>query len=98
MRRSASAPTPRRRQSVEPHGEQYDVPLGDGTGLGKPLKLMARPLRAEIPIYLAAMSPRAVVQACEIGDGWLPLFWSPERARAGFSVALASVRPGFGVG
>ena len=42
---------------------------------------MVRPLRAEIPIYLAAMSPKAVEQAAEIGDGWLPLFFVPERAR-----------------
>src|SRR3970040_562276 len=86
-----------RREFVEHHGEHYDIPLEDGTGLGKPLKLMARPLRAEIPIYLAAMSPKAVVQACEIGDGWLPLFWSPERAPQVFSSALARVRPGFDV-
>ena len=86
-----------RRELLEHHGEHYDIPLRDGTGLGKPLKLMARPLRAEIPIYLAAMSPRAVVQACEIGDGWLPLFWSPEKARDVFSSALAHVRPGFDV-
>ena len=43
--------------------------------------MMARPLRADIPIYLAAMGPKAVAQACEIADGWLPIFWSPEKAR-----------------
>ena len=42
---------------------------------------MLRPLRAEIPIYLAAISPKAVELAFEIADGWLPIFWSPERAR-----------------
>ena len=86
-----------RRELLEHHGEHYDIPLRDGTGLGKPLKLMARPLRAEIPIYVAAISPKAVEQACEIGDGWLPLFWSPERARDVFSSALARTRPGFDV-
>src|SRR3954469_20074096 len=42
-----------RRETVEHHGLQYDIPFrGDGaTGLGKPLKLMLRPLRADIPIY-----------------------------------------------
>jgi alkanesulfonate monooxygenase SsuD/methylene tetrahydromethanopterin reductase-like flavin-dependent oxidoreductase (luciferase family) len=54
-------------------------------------------LRADIPIYLAAMGPKAVAQACEIADGWLPLFWSPERARTVFSAALESTRPGFDV-
>ena len=53
----------------------------NGNGLGKPLKIMARPLRADIPIYLAAMGPKAVAQAFEIADGWLPIFWSPEKAR-----------------
>ena len=44
-----------RRERLEHHGEHYDIPVQGGTGLGKPLKLMARPLRAEIPIYLAAI-------------------------------------------
>jgi F420-dependent oxidoreductase-like protein len=86
-----------RREPVEHHGEHYDIPLRDGTGLGKPLKIMVRPLRPEIPIYLAAMGPKAVLQAFEIADGWLPLFWSPERAPEVFASALAQVRPGFDV-
>ena len=45
---------------------------------------MARPLRADVPIYLAAMGPKAVALAQEIGDGWLPLFFVPERAREVF--------------
>jgi F420-dependent oxidoreductase-like protein len=86
-----------RRELVEHHGEHYDIPLSDGTGLGKPLKLMARPLRAEIPIYVAAISPRAVAQACEIADGWLPIFWSPEKAPEVFADALSKAGPGFDV-
>lgn len=86
-----------RRERLEHHGEHYDIPLTNGTGLGKPLKLMARPLRAEIPIYIAAMAPKAVRQACEIADGWLPIFWSPEKSREAFSDALAGVEPGFDV-
>jgi F420-dependent oxidoreductase-like protein len=75
-----------RRETVEHDGEHYQVPYaGPGaTGLGKPLKLMARPLRAEIPIYLAVFKPRAVELAAEIADGWLPIFFSPERARESF--------------
>jgi F420-dependent oxidoreductase-like protein len=75
-----------RREIVQFEGDQYQVPYrGPGaTGLGKPLKLMARPLRADIPIYLAAFRPRAVEQAAEIADGWLPIFFSPERARTTF--------------
>jgi F420-dependent oxidoreductase-like protein len=86
-----------RREVLEHHGEHYDIPLRGGSGLGKPLKLMARPLRAEIPIYLAAISPRAVAQAFEIADGWLPIFWSPERTREVFRDAFAAMRPGFDV-
>ena len=84
-----------RRERLEHHGEHYDIPLVGGTGLGKPLKLMARPLRAEIPIYLAAIGPKAVEQAFEIADGWLPIFWSPERAREVFPLERA--REGFDV-
>jgi F420-dependent oxidoreductase-like protein len=86
-----------RREVVEHHGEHYDVPFsGDGsTGLGKPLKLMARPLRSDLPIYLAAIGPRAVALAFEIADGWLPIFWSPERAREVFP--LDGAREGFDI-
>jgi F420-dependent oxidoreductase-like protein len=86
-----------RRETLDFHGDHYDVPRRDGTGLGKPLKLMARPLRAEIPIYIAAMSPKAVLQAFEIADGWLPIFWSPERARHAYADAFALARPGFDI-
>jgi F420-dependent oxidoreductase-like protein len=86
-----------RRETLEFHGDHYDVPRRDGTGLGKPLKLMARPLRADIPIYIAAMSPKAVRQAFEIADGWLPIFWSPERAKQVYADAFALARPGFDV-
>jgi F420-dependent oxidoreductase-like protein len=82
-----------RRERLEHHGAHYDIPLQGGTGLGKPLKLMARPLRAEIPIYLAAIAPKAVDQTLEIADGWLPIFWSPEQARTIFPLDRA--RKGF---
>jgi len=75
-----------RRDVLEHHGEHYDIPYSgaDATGLGKPLKLMARPLRAEIPIYLASMGPKAVRLAFDVADGWIPLFFQPERAREVF--------------
>jgi F420-dependent oxidoreductase-like protein len=84
-----------RRERLEHHGEHYDIPVQGGTGLGKPLKLMARPVRSEIPIYLAALAPKAVEQALEIADGWLPIFWSPEQARSVFPVQHA--RAGFDI-
>jgi F420-dependent oxidoreductase-like protein len=75
-----------RGEPVEFHGDQYDIPYrGDGaTGLGKPLKLLVLPRRESIPIYLAALSPRNVRTAFEIADGWLPIYFSPERARDAF--------------
>jgi F420-dependent oxidoreductase-like protein len=82
-----------RRERLEHHGEHYDIPVQGGTGLGKPLKLMARPLRSEIPIYLASIGPKAVELAFEIADGWLPIFWSPEKASSVFPLDRA--RPGF---
>src|SRR5215510_13225307 len=69
----------KREQPVEHHGEYYDIPLSSGTGLGKPLKLIVHPLRAEIPIYLAAIGPKNVALAGELADGWLGIFFSPER-------------------
>jgi F420-dependent oxidoreductase-like protein len=84
-----------RRDVVEHHGPHYDIPLANGTGLGKPLKLMLRPLRAEIPIYLATIGPKAVEQAFELADGWLPIFWSPEQAREVFPLDRA--REGFDI-
>jgi F420-dependent oxidoreductase-like protein len=84
-----------RRERLEHHGAHYDIPIEGGTGLGKPLKLMARPLRSAIPIYLAAIGPKAVEQALEIADGWLPIFWSPEKAREVFPLDRA--RDGFDI-
>ena len=72
-----------RRGTVEHHGDHYDIPYSgpSATGLGKPLKMILRPLRADVPIYLAAIGPRNVALAAEIADGWLPIFFSPERVR-----------------
>jgi F420-dependent oxidoreductase-like protein len=86
-----------RRDMVEHQGEHYRIPWdGAGaTGLGKPLKLMLRPLRAEIPIYLAALGPKNVALAAEIADGWLPIFVDPERFDDAFGPSLAAAPPGF---
>src|SRR5215211_7649080 len=72
-----------RRETVEHHGAHYDIPYtgDDATGLGKPLKLILKPLRREVPIYLAALGPKNVALAVEVADGWLPIFFSPYRFR-----------------
>jgi F420-dependent oxidoreductase-like protein len=86
-----------RREVVEHEGEHYRIPFdGPGaTGLGRPLKLMLRPLRAEIPIYIAAMGPRNVALAAEIADGWLPVLVAPERFSDAFGPSLAGACDGF---
>jgi F420-dependent oxidoreductase-like protein len=71
----------RRERPLEHHGPHYDIPYSapDATGLGKPLKLIVHPLRADIPVYLAAIGPKNVALAAEIADGWLPIFFSATR-------------------
>jgi F420-dependent oxidoreductase-like protein len=69
----------------------YRIPLpaDQGTGLGKPLKMLTHPERAEIPIYLAALGERNVRMAAEIGDGWLPILFLPEKAKDVWGQPLA---------
>ena len=63
-------------------GPHYPLPLtGEGTtGLGKNLKPITHPLRADIPVMLGAEGPKNVALAAEICDGWLPIFYSPRIA------------------
>ncbi|MEM1437014.1 MAG: LLM class F420-dependent oxidoreductase [Pseudomonadota bacterium] len=63
-------------------GKKYTVPLAEseGTGLGKPLKLINHPYRDEIPIALATLREKSVEMTAEIAEAWLPLFYMPERA------------------
>src|SRR5712692_175355 len=70
----------RRERPVEHKGEYYQIPYAgpDATGLGKPLKSILHG-RADIPIYLAAIGPKNVALAAEIADGWLPVYFSPDR-------------------
>ncbi len=66
-----------REAPVTSSGPHYPLPLADGTGLGKPLRSTVHPLRADLPIHLAAEGPKNIALAAEIADGWLPLFYSP---------------------
>ena len=59
-------------------GRHYQLPLSQGTKLGKALKSTIHPIRPSIPILLAAEGPKNVALAAEIGDGWLPLWFSPK--------------------
>ncbi len=69
----------RRDKPLEYDGQYYRIPVREGTGLGKPLKLITHPLRSDVPIYLGAIGPKNVALAAEVADGWLPMFFSPER-------------------
>src|SRR5215468_7787365 len=84
-----------REAPVEYHGERYQLPFPGGTGLGKPLKSITHPRRADLPIYLAAEGPKNVALAAEIADGWLPMFYAP-RVDGFYRDALAEgfARPG----
>ena len=70
-----------RKEPLVHHGSHYEIPYAgdDATGLGKPLKLMTHPSHP-VPIYLAAIGPKNVSLTAEIADGWLPIFYSPQRS------------------
>lgn len=78
----------RRERPLELHGRHYDVPLTGGTGLGKPLRSIVHPLRADLPVYLAAIGPRNVALAAEICDGVIPTLFAPAHAEA-FEASIA---------
>lgn len=82
-----------RETPVTSAGPHYPLPYTgpDAAGLGKPLKSTVHPLRADLPIYLAAEGPKNVALAAEIADGWLPFLFSP-KANA---EAVASLEAGF---
>ena len=83
-----------RRETVQHHGKHYTIPLPaeQGTGLGKPLKLINKPVRERIPILVAALGPKNVELAAEIAEGWQPIFYLPEKAQDVWGKALASGR------
>jgi F420-dependent oxidoreductase-like protein len=84
-----------RAESVTNDGPHYPLPYPGGTGLGKPLKTIIHPLRPDIPIYLGAEGPKNVALATEIADGWLPIFYHPERGGDVYADVLAGAKPGF---
>lgn len=66
------------------------LPAGQGTGLGKPLKMLTHPVRSSIPIFIAALADKSVESTAEVADGWIPLFFSPEKAKSVWGDALAA--------
>jgi F420-dependent oxidoreductase-like protein len=78
-----------RRERLDYKGRHYRLPLEGGTGLGKPLKLINRPVRERIPIVIAALGPKNVALAAEIAEGWQPIFYFPEKAAIAWDAPLA---------
>lgn len=79
-----------KREVVVYDGQAVRLPLPTeaGTGLGKPLKILSHPVRSRIPIYLATIGERTVELTAEVADGWLPIFFVPEKADAVWGAAL----------
>ena len=80
-----------RRAPLRHDGRYYHMPLpeGQGTGLGKPLKIIAHPVRPRIPVWVASLGDKNVAMTAEVADGWLPFMFIPERARDVWGSALA---------
>jgi F420-dependent oxidoreductase-like protein len=81
-----------RRERLEHQGTHYQIPLppGQGTGLGKALKLINHPVRPDIPIILASLGPKNVELTAELANGWEPIFYYPEKARDVWGDPLAA--------
>jgi len=71
-----------KREVLNYQGDTVKIPLpeGQGTGLGRPLKLINRPVRSDIPIWWASLMGLSVAATAEVADGWLPVMFIPERA------------------
>ncbi|MDW8808511.1 LLM class F420-dependent oxidoreductase [Streptomyces scabiei] len=74
------------------HPLPYDGP--DGSGIGKALKSITHPLRADLPVLLGAEGPKNIAQTTRIADGWLPLYWSPFRTDV-YEGSLTEMPDGF---
>ncbi len=93
------------------HGRPFDKPLSQvkevvrvtrallsGKTLGgelRPFRLEMKPLRADVPIYVAALKQKAIEQIAEIADGWIPTFWPYDKLSEGkASIATGAARAG----
>jgi F420-dependent oxidoreductase-like protein len=79
-----------RREVIDHHGiTDMPLPKEKGGKLGKPLKILTRPVRDTIPLYVASLGPANVALTAEIADGWLPTLYIPEKAQQVWGTALA---------
>lgn len=81
-----------REAPVTHEGRYYRLPLaeGEGTGLGKALKIIAHPVRPDIPVWIAAIGQKNVELTAEVAQGWLPIFFVPEKAEEVWGASLAA--------
>ncbi|MGK5553526.1 LLM class F420-dependent oxidoreductase [Actinomadura kijaniata] len=81
-----------KRERLQHEGRYYAMPLpeGQGTGLGKPLKIINHPVREDIPILVAAIGPKNVEMTAEIANAWEPIFYLPEKAADVWGASLAA--------
>ena len=80
-----------RHEKLDYQGKTFSVPLpeGQGLGLGKPLKLLNRPERSQVPLWVAALGDKNVAMTAEVADGWLPFLYFPEKAHQVWGEPLA---------
>jgi alkanesulfonate monooxygenase SsuD/methylene tetrahydromethanopterin reductase-like flavin-dependent oxidoreductase (luciferase family) len=93
------------------HGRPFEKPLSQvkevvrvarallsGDKLGgdlRPFKLEMKPLRPDVPIYVAALKQKAIEQIGEIADGWIPTFWPYDKLSEGKAwIAAGAARTG----
>ena len=83
-----------RRERLVHSGRKYQMPLpeGQGTGLGKPLKMITQPFREEIPIAVASLGQKSVEATAELADAWLPVFWLAGKSEERWGEALRKGR------
>jgi F420-dependent oxidoreductase-like protein len=84
----------KREAPLSHQGKNYTLPLplDQGTGLGKALKIIAHPVRSAIPIWIASLGEKNVELTAEVADGWLPMLFIPERAQEVWGKPLAAGR------
>ncbi len=91
-----------REERLTHDGKVFQLPLPpeNGTGLGKPLKIINHPVRPAIPVFVASLGEKNVEMTAEIADGWLPHLFIPEKAESVWGSFLAKGRakrdPGLG--
>jgi alkanesulfonate monooxygenase SsuD/methylene tetrahydromethanopterin reductase-like flavin-dependent oxidoreductase (luciferase family) len=58
----------------------------------RPFTLEMKPVRPHIPIYVAALKPKAIESIGELADGWIPTFWPYERLKDGRALIEAGAK------